>query len=484
MASASCGSEPATDLHCPAEDTKSRSHTSSRRVSLCSLDCMAPADPKHQYGSIENQDCARSGAIAAQLIGSTSTAASSEGARSDTDIAASRDALVQEIIIGAHPDDAQFRTFAALAHNIALPADAFVIGEPVSVVQIDYGGNPRRGLTARCRRDDGSHHVVALCDVLFPQTSTGALYVAGYQKWLGLEARAGMELATPPRARHKAAADDIDLAEPVDLIVLAVKQSAARCRILDREREITLRSTRTYTLVPGEIATVRGRKQWRHAGHPYLSGDIIGHRFDVAALGLVPLRIENQGLWEPADHYWGEEDELIEDWAKPIIARGPRPSFEMERVLPGEDPDDWVSDPILQAIDLHDSGDPRGAAGILMKMLAADLRCLDAHAHLGNFLFDRRPADAIRHYEVGVRIGELSLGRHFEDVLLWGHIDNRPFLRCLQGYGLCLWRLGRVDEAAALFERMLWLNPADNQGVRFLLPDIRAGKRWEDCRNG
>jgi tetratricopeptide (TPR) repeat protein len=119
-----------------------------------------------------------------------------------------------------------------------------------------------------------------------------------------------------------------------------------------------------------------------------------------------------------------------------------------------------------------------------MKMLAADLRCLDAHAHLGNFLFARRPADAIRHYEVGVRIGELSLGRHYEGVLLWGPVDNRPFLRCLQGYGLCLWRLGRADEAAAFFERMLWLNPADNQGVRFLLPDIRAGKRWEDCRNG
>lgn len=30
------------------------------------------------------------------------------------------------------------------------------------------------------------------------------------------------------------------------------------------------------------------------------------------------------------------------------------------------------------------------------------------------------------------------------------------------------------------FDRMLWLNPTDNQGIRFLLPQIRAGERWED----
>lgn len=27
----------------------------------------------------------------------------------------------------------------------------------------------------------------------------------------------------------------------------------------------------------------------------------------------------------------------------------------------------------------------------------ADLRCLDAHSHLGNFVFDRHPRDAVLH---------------------------------------------------------------------------------------
>jgi hypothetical protein len=45
---------------------------------------------------------------------------------------------------------------------------------------------------------------------------------------------------------------------------------------------------------------------------------------------------------------------------------------------------------------------------------------------------------------------------------------------------LCLWRLKRFEEAASVFERMLWLNPSDNQGVRFLIDDVRARTLWED----
>src|SRR5262249_50225876 len=114
--------------------------------------------------------------------------------------------------------------------------------------------------------------------------------------------------------------------------------------------------------------------------------------------------------------------------------------------------------------------------------LETDLRCLDAHAHLGNLVFDHHPADALRHYEVGVHIGDLSLGDGFASVLRWGCIDNRPFLRCLHGYGLCLWRLERWDEARRAFDRMLWLNPSDNQGIRFLLPPVHARRRWEPGR--
>jgi hypothetical protein len=82
----------------------------------------------------------------------------------------------------------------------------------------------------------------------------------------------------------------------------------------------------------------------------------------------------------------------------------------------------------------------------------------------------------------GFVIGELSLGDHFSGVLPWGYVDNRPFLRCLHGSGLCCWRLGRLEEAACIFDRMLWLNPSDNQGVRCLIGELRAKRSWEDHR--
>jgi hypothetical protein len=50
----------------------------------------------------------------------------------------------------------------------------------------------------------------------------------------------------------------------------------------------------------------------------------------------------------------------------------------------------------------------------------------------------------------------------------------------MHGYGLCLWRLGRFWEAKGIFERMLWMNPSDNQGVRFVLPQVRTKRVWED----
>jgi hypothetical protein len=149
------------------------------------------------------------------------------------------------------------------------------------------------------------------------------------------------------------------------------------------------------------------------------------------------------------------------DLATFFIAHGPRPQFEMEQVLPGQDSDDPFDDPITQANDLKEAGERAEAIKILMDLCQADLRCLDAHSHLGNLVFDHYPQDALRHYEAGLRIGELSLGKGFTGVLQWGNIDNRPFLRCMHGYGLCLWRLGSK-------EKMAW-HPEQAVPVAFLL---------------
>ncbi|MHB1276426.1 MAG: nucleotidyl transferase AbiEii/AbiGii toxin family protein [Candidatus Humimicrobiaceae bacterium] len=93
---------------------------------------------------------------------------------------------------------------------------------------------------------------------------------------------------------------------------------------------------------------------------------------------------------------------------------------------------------------------------------------------------DLGPEKAIIHYNVGMKIGELSLPEVFNGVLLWPLIDNRPFLRCMHGYGLCLWKLKRFEEAEKVFEQMLWLNPPGNQGVRFIIYPIKDKKPWRE----
>jgi tetratricopeptide (TPR) repeat protein len=202
--------------------------------------------------------------------------------------------------------------------------------------------------------------------------------------------------------------------------------------------------------------------------------------YDVNAwlTGLVPLKLQGKGEWDPDEEYWGEAGQPIEPWAKPIIKRGPRPMYEMEQILPGADPEDFDGDPILEANELKDRGLIARAKKLLEKLLIKDVRCLDAHAHLGNIAFDKQVRTALDHYQRGVLIGELSLGEKFGGVLPWGMIDNRPFLRCLSGFGLCLWRLERFEEAEAVFERLLWMSPSDNLGIRILLPRVKARKPW------
>jgi len=280
----------------------------------------------------------------------------------------------------------------------------------------------------------------------------------------------------PHQATHK----DIDMSKPVELVALSVMERVVRCRLPGSDRIMMLRTSLLGEVVPGAILTVIPRKQWRYGGQPYLSGEIQSIRIDVKALDLEPLRLEEMGMWDPTEEYWGEEGEPIAEWAKPIIAYGPRPMFEMEQVLPGEDPEDPLNDPINRSNDFKEAGMHAEAEKILMQLCRADLRCLDAHAHLGNFDFDHWPQQAILHYEVGLRIGELSLGEDFSGVLAWGLIDNRPFLRCMHGYGLCLWRLGRFDEAEHILEKMLWLNPSDNQGVRFIIDEVKTKTPWKD----
>lgn len=279
---------------------------------------------------------------------------------------------------------------------------------------------------------------------------------------------------------------NIPLGQSIELVTLAVKTTAIKCKIVPTGQPITLRKVRNE--VEGEILIVKPSKIWRYKKTYYMTGEIESKRIDTLALQLKPLALNERWLWDPKDEYWGETEDPLNIYFKPIIDFGIRKSYEMEQIIPFEDPEDFDSDPIIEASEFHNCGNYKEAFKIMERILTTDLRCLDAHAHLGNREFNstNEPFENIidkakRHYAVGVKIGELSFDKGFNGLLPWGCINNRPFLRCLHGYGLALWRLGQSKEARKIFERMLWLNPTDNQGIRFLLADIDAGKTWAEC---
>lgn len=181
-----------------------------------------------------------------------------------------------------------------------------------------------------------------------------------------------------------------------------------------------------------------------------------------ARVKLPPLELRRQGVWEPSDEASPyERPSLRALWQE--SASEPRIEFEMEQILPGFDPDDVDGDPIVEAAEQRERGERDEASDALMGLLHQDLRCLDAHAHLGNWAFEASMLD-----------------KGFSGILPWELIDNRPFLRCLNGLGLTLWRLKQQAAALATFERLLRLNPRDEQGARLNWTAIHDGRLWED----
>lgn len=274
--------------------------------------------------------------------------------------------------------------------------------------------------------------------------------------------------------------------ENLRLVTLAVGSRMVKCRRPGNGETMMFRPRRgTYTLVEGEVVHVQPEKTWMFGSTEYLSGVVLRQELDVKALELKPLRLFPRDIWNPREEM--EWEELTDDPEySAVMAAGARPAYEMEQVIPGQDPNNPFDDPITAALDAYEAGDYDFAYETLQKCLAEDLRCIDAHVHLGYFSFQAKGylslATAIRHYRVGVAIGELTVGQGFYGVLPWSYINNRPFLRCLHGLGVCWWRLGEQQRARQVFSRLLWLNPPDEQGVRVLLEALARGETWEDMQ--
>ena len=62
------------------------------------------------------------------------------------------------------------------------PCDVQDIGETVSLLGFEFDGNERRGLTARCRKREGTELIVAAWELTGPPDSPVARYLVAYRR--------------------------------------------------------------------------------------------------------------------------------------------------------------------------------------------------------------------------------------------------------------------------------------------------------------
>jgi hypothetical protein len=288
------------------------------------------------------------------------------------------------------------------------------------------------------------------------------------------------------RAREKNLDSKILQENSIAGYILKCNQTSIRVKILESNEIVTLRtnSVDAWYAVPGQCIEAIITNRWTWRGITYASGAVNRSWTDIKTLGLEPLPLKDEGIEDLAaiSEPYKKPDPYAEMWD--FFVSVPRKAYKFHEIAwgagVGVDPEDAEENLVLDASEISDS-DPDGARQLLEKALSYDMRCIDAHVHLGNLCFDHWPKVAMAHYEVGIGVGYLSLGPDFNALLPWGYIYNRPYLRALHGYGLCLWRLGNADKARVVFERILSLNPIDNQGVRFLWDDIRNGRPWKSA---
>jgi tetratricopeptide (TPR) repeat protein len=133
------------------------------------------------------------------------------------------------------------------------------------------------------------------------------------------------------------------------------------------------------------------------------------------------------------------------------------------------------SDDYWQAVELMDH-EPRKAEKILKKVISA---CgnghIDAILHLG-FLYNGigKRIDGNGLINKAHNIALQALPKDFnpdKERIAWGQLDNRPLLRTFHSIGLEYIYEKQFEKAIEKFHFILKVNPGDNQGVRFLLPE-------------
>lgn len=118
-----------------------------------------------------------------------------------------------------------------------------------------------------------------------------------------------------------------------------------------------------------------------------------------------------------------------------------------------------------------DTADPDERIRIAETALQISGDCADAFTLLGDEKA-MSSAEARAYYEEAVRAGTRAIGeRAFEESVghFWGLLETRPYMRARARLAAALWDIGDRKSAIEHIQDLLRLNPADNQGNRYVL---------------
>ena len=143
-----------------------------------------------------------------------------------------------------------------------------------------------------------------------------------------------------------------------------------------------------------------------------------------------------------------------------------------------------VSERFYTGCELWEAGNTPEAFAVFQDLLQQHPEHLDVRDRLAHVYEEIGQDDRAKALlEEGVVPGRRAFPKGFRagDRLEWGWLENRPFLRCLCSLGVVYEREGWLEEALAIDQELLSLNPNDNQGVRALAVTVLfALKRPEE----
>lgn len=143
-----------------------------------------------------------------------------------------------------------------------------------------------------------------------------------------------------------------------------------------------------------------------------------------------------------------------------------------EFVYPASIDNETVYQVFSDAVDWLDYDDGQ-AESELKKLVVKHPYYIDAYNHLSMaFRNQGKTFESLLTAEKAFLLGQSCFPKEFkwkECRMLWGHLDNRPFFRAIQCYGLECQYHNNYEKAIELYRLGLSLNPDDHQGLRYLL---------------